>query len=84
MPDKKLTDAEIVKALECCTNTDGPRCGECEFFDGYDLCIDNLQKDTLDLINHLQAENSKLKKSNRNWRRKVQRLRNRIGMGEDK
>ncbi len=29
----------------------------------------------LDLINRQQAENEQLKKSNRNWRRKVQRLR---------
>ena len=32
----------------------------------------------LDLINRLQAENERLKKSNRNWRRKVQRLRETI------
>mgnify|MGYP003291904890 CR=1 FL=1 len=31
-------------------------------------------------INRLQAENSKLKKSNRNWRRKVQRLKVKLGI----
>ena len=56
-----MTDNEIVKALECCINTDGTRCGECEFFDGYNLCIDDLQKESLDLINRQKAEIEQLK-----------------------
>ena len=45
MPDKKPTDSEIVKALECCTDGSGT----------------GLIKATLDLINRLQAENEELK-----------------------
>ena len=71
--DNKLTDSEIVNALEDFINHNG-HCVDCP----------SIMKYAFDLINRLQAENSKLKKSNRNWRRKVQRLRNRIGMGKDK
>ena len=78
----KMPDNEIVKALECCILGDCQGC----FYGDTDQrhCKDDLIQNALDLINRLQAENSKLKKSNRNWRRKVQRLRNRIGMGKDK
>lgn len=71
MTDKKLTDAEIKRALECCA--EGKGCSEC----GYSHKCDGTEhiKYALDLINRLQAENERLKKSNRNWRRKVQRLR---------
>ena len=61
MPDK-LTDSEIVKALECCTE-DIPNCDECPY-DHYCSIHSqehNVLKDTLDLINRLQAENERLK-----------------------
>ena len=59
MPDKKLTDNEIVKALECRVKG---KCPECPYFHSYpcDKCK-KLDKDALDLINHLQAENERLK-----------------------
>ena len=62
MPDKKPTDNEIKKALECCgknppiCNVCGYR-GRCNRID----CYDYLKRDTLDLINRLQAENERLK-----------------------
>ncbi len=65
MPDKKLTDSEIIKALECChENSD---CGDCMFalhrtHDG--TCVDMLHTNALDLINRLQAENERLSKKN--------------------
>ena len=58
MPDKKPTDNEIKKALECCgknppiCNVCGYR-GRCNRID----CYDYLKRDALDLINRLQAEN---------------------------
>ena len=47
MPDKKLTDNEIVKALEYRLKVDGGT---------------RIDKDALDLIHRLQAENERLKK----------------------
>ena len=61
MPDKKLTDSEIVKALECCVKA--PFCGEktdCPY-KGIDDCVKKHTLDALDLINGLQAENERLK-----------------------
>ena len=53
MPDKKLTDNEIVKALECAIRND---CDcNCVFL------LPNKVQDVLDLINRLQAENERLK-----------------------
>ena len=64
MTDKKLTDKEIIKALECCST------GFCKtdcfgfFMTGTNECTTHLAKNALDLINRLQAENEMLK-SNR-------------------
>ena len=57
--DRMLTDNEIVKALECRVKG---KCPECPYFHSYpcDKCK-KLDKDTLDLINRLQAENERLK-----------------------
>ena len=56
MPDKKLTDSEIVKALECCVESD---CDNCPW-DEQTACNEYMKQDVLDLINRLQAENSNL------------------------
>ena len=58
MPDKKLTDNEIKKALECCH---GQLEADCENCPNKNTCgeIDVIQQ-TLDLINRLQAENERL------------------------
>ena len=55
--DKKLTDSEIVKALEVCDNS---FCEDCKYHDKLFNCRDNLIRDALDLINRLQAENERL------------------------
>jgi FtsZ-binding cell division protein ZapB len=53
MKDKKLTDKEIAKALECAIRND---CDcNCVFL------LPNKVQDVLDLINRLQAENERLK-----------------------
>ena len=54
--DKKLTDSEIVKALECCMNG---HCDDCPFKETREHCH-NLDSLILDLINRLQAKNKKL------------------------
>ena len=60
MPDK-LTDSEIVKALECCQREYDKNCKEC-FYNKYSItgCSGEMLKDALDLINRLQAENERL------------------------
>lgn len=56
MPDKKPTDAEIVKALECCIgDTDGKDCFGCPLYE-IDDCQAHLNLAALDLINRLQAK----------------------------
>lgn len=57
MPDKKLTDNEIVKALENCLENE---CNKCPFNDS-ETCQIDLMKLLFDLINRLQAENERLK-----------------------
>ncbi|MBR5223260.1 MAG: hypothetical protein IKV81_03750 [Clostridia bacterium] len=60
MPDKKLTDNDIKKALECCT-TNGASCKDCPAFVKVDRS--NCKKyfrGALDLINRLEEKNSNL------------------------
>ena len=54
MPDKKLTDNEIVKALECC-KSDTVLCNECPY-DKIGECIEKMCADSIDLINRQKAE----------------------------
>ena len=58
MPDNKLTDNEIVKALECRVKG---KCPECPYFHSYpcDKCK-KLDKDALDLFNRQNAEIERL------------------------
>ncbi len=60
MPDKKLTEAEIKNALECCIDNTDKNCSKCVFAKTDYSCVDELQKNVLDLINRLQAENERL------------------------
>lgn len=61
MPDK-LTDNEIIKALECRVKD---KCPECPYFHGYpcDKCR-NMQTDAFSLITRQKAEIERLKKAN--------------------
>ena len=56
MPDKKLTDSEIVKALEDCLKNECDKC----FLKDSETCQIDLMKLLFDLINRLQAENERL------------------------
>ena len=60
MEEKKLTDEEIVKALECCSN--GCRGNSCfgSKIDGIIECTNILSKNALDLIHRLQDEKKEL------------------------
>ena len=47
-----MTDNEIIKALECCSSY----CrNECSYYND-DLCMENMQKQAIDLINRQKAE----------------------------
>ena len=59
MPDKKLTDNEIVQALECCMqNMSREKCKDCPLTNA--LCRSELARLSFDLINRLQAEIERL------------------------
>lgn len=63
MTDKKLTDKEIIKALECLCGG-GDSCTECTYHRRYRFgeCRKQVAKDVLDLIIRLQSENKRLGK----------------------
>ena len=65
MTDKKLTDNEIVKALECCIKSvTYNECEKCPYYDDENealVCTGNLLTNAIDLINRLQKENERLK-----------------------
>lgn len=60
--ENKLTDNEIVKALECCGDEEELHyCVDCPYCDKEnDFCQEDLHRDALDLINRLQAEKEAL------------------------
>lgn len=48
MKENKLTDKEIIKALECCiTNNKKRTCKDCPYIDVKGYCYDTLNKDAL-------------------------------------
>ena len=77
-----MSENKIKQALECVANAEIQSCigKECPYFEFDNDCTQLLAIDVLNLLNHKDIENSKLKKSNRNWRRKVQRLKVKLGM----
>ena len=78
MTDNKLTDREIVKALECCGEME---CSKCPM--NYDDCeerdFDNLVKRAIPIFNRLQAENERLRKELETEKNQVIRLESQIG-----
>ena len=64
MTDKKLTNNEIIKVLECCSKPVSENCKECPLH--LTDCLEvNIEKLTLDLITCLQAENESLQAENK-------------------
>ena len=58
-----MTDNEIIKALECCTDESYENCDECPYSTDTLSCEGlKLLEDSLDLINSLKAEIERLKK----------------------
>jgi hypothetical protein len=54
-----MTDKEIIKALECHQST-RPNCAECPFHKQPEDCLEQMQRDAIDLIRRQQAEIDKL------------------------
>lgn len=58
---EKLTDAEVVKALECCNKPVGKNdCEECPFRHSQGRCTENMLTNALDLIKRKDAEIARL------------------------
>ena len=58
-----MTDNEIIKAFECCSNDDdGSGCGNCPLSDKYPYCDDMLDKQIIDIINRQKAEIERLQR----------------------
>ncbi len=54
-----MTDNEIIKDLEICSNENG-MCSECAYSDDYTNCNTRIAKDALDLINRQKAKIKRL------------------------
>lgn len=68
---------EIKKALECCSIS----CADCPYDKGETtnpICINNLTKNALTLINELESENDTLHTNLCEWRKENQQLKDRI------
>lgn len=53
MTERKFTDEEVIRALECCTTS--ADCEECPYY-AHPVCNVARSKDALDLINRQRAE----------------------------
>lgn len=55
-----MTDEQIIKALECCTSDDEKDCTfNCPYKGNMNLCVNDLPKNALDLINRQKDELAK-------------------------
>ena len=60
MTDKKLTDNEIIKALECCCKNNNCEGCPLDYLTFSSQCASELAIKSLDLINRLQSQNKDL------------------------
>lgn len=76
MQEKKLTDEEIVKALECCTKSrcDDETTGDCPLKND-ESCSTILAINALELIRRLQYGYSSASKASEEWREKYEKER---------
>ena len=52
-----MTDNDIIKALECCSHSEGHKCSICPYKDENNIyCVEFLLRDSLALINSQKAE----------------------------
>lgn len=62
----KMSEEEIKKALECCSDQDKNLCRVCPLSKLQGECVEIKSKNALDLINRQKAEIERLKKPNEN------------------
>ena len=76
MKEKKLTDEEVIKALECCTKSrcDDETTGDCPLKND-ESCSTILAINALDLIRRLQYGYSSASKASEEWREKYEKER---------
>lgn len=60
MPDNKLTDNEIIKALKCCCKNNNCEGCPLDYLTFSSECASELAIKSLDLINRLQSQNKEL------------------------
>lgn len=60
MMERKFTDDEVVKALECCSKDSMLNCRNCPYEESCNMGRSDMQKDALDLINRQKAEIERL------------------------
>ena len=51
-----MTDNEIIKALECCKDTEYGRCKGCPLNTGRDFCSEKLHGESFEIINRQKTE----------------------------
>jgi hypothetical protein len=66
MTERKFTDEEVVKGLECCRKDNVKDCDACPYvdIDTKTYCVNEMIKDALELINRKNAEIERLQKEN--------------------
>ena len=64
MTERKFTDEEVIKALECCSKDNVKDCDACPYEDmeTKTYCVNELIKDALDLINRQKEQIEELRK----------------------
>lgn len=55
MSERKYTDEQIAKALECCSGIGDAKCVDCPYYDA-ERCAEASATDAIDLINRQKAE----------------------------
>lgn len=60
-----MTDNEIIKALECCSNEPTLNCRNCPYERACNMGKSDMQRDALDLISRQKAEIERLRQANK-------------------
>lgn len=75
MTDNKLTDEQVIKALECCSNTvSGGMCPICPIDDEDKTCVTVLTENALDLLKRKDAEIDILMRKNNTLKDEISEL----------
>ena len=71
----KLTDEQILQALECCNSPASGKClNKCPYYDYSTNCSRKMISDAIDLINRLKADNERLKELCEGWKKEAYKV----------